>query len=263
MALVRRRQPKPETGYTSTVFADLAIDWVQAQTKPWFLWLAFNAPHTPFHVPPEGTHQQGSLPAYTTGMDPMPYYLAAMEAMDYEIGRLLDSLPEETRDNTIILFMGDNGTPSQVAQVPYTAQTVKGSLYQGGINVPLFVSGPGVSRTGIDASLISPTDLFATIVELTGESLPEIHDSRSFAGLLTQAGTHRSFQYSEMDNGTEDAWAISDGQYKLIEDAQGGQELYDLSSDPYETDDLLQGSLGAEAAAALAALEAELGVIRD
>ena len=51
-------------------------------------------------------------------MDGTPYYMAAIEAMDYEIGRLLDNIPSDERDNTIILFIGDNGTPGQVAQPP-------------------------------------------------------------------------------------------------------------------------------------------------
>ncbi|MEZ4920337.1 MAG: sulfatase-like hydrolase/transferase [Saprospiraceae bacterium] len=70
-----------QTGYCTEVFTDLSIDWIKAQSKPWFLWLAYNAPHTPFHVPPGNMHSQGNLPPYTNGLDPMPYYMAAIEAM--------------------------------------------------------------------------------------------------------------------------------------------------------------------------------------
>ena len=83
-----------QTEYISKVFTDLSIDWVNSQSKPWFLWLAYNAPHTPFHVPPNEMHSQGSLPGYTDAADPTPYYMAAIEAMDFQIGRLLAGIPE-------------------------------------------------------------------------------------------------------------------------------------------------------------------------
>ena len=81
--------------------------------------------------------------------------------------------------------MGDNGTPNQAGQSQCANNTVKGSLYQGGINVPLFVSGQGVQRTADDFNLINSTDLFNTIAQLTGVSATEIHDSKSFKHLLT------------------------------------------------------------------------------
>ncbi len=252
-----------QTEYTSQVFTDLAIDWVNNQSKPWFLWLAYNAPHTPFHTPPTAMHSQGNLPDYTTGADPIPYYMAAIEAMDFQIGRLLAAIPEEELANTVILFLGDNGTPNQVAQAPYANNTVKGTLYQGGVNVPMFISGKGVNRTGQDNSLICATDLFTTIAELAGANLSEMHDSKSFKPLLSGAATHRAFQYAEMNNGTDDLWAISDGAYKLIINANGNQEMYDLVSDPYENDDLLNGTLTGEEEDAKAKLEAELDVIRN
>ena len=168
-----------ETEYTTKKFTDLAIDWIHQQDKPWFMWLAHNAPHTPFHVPPNGMHTQGNLPTFLDGMDETPYYMAAIEAMDFQIGRLLDRIPEEERENTIIIFIGDNGSPNEVAQSPYSNFTSKGSLNQGGINVPMFISGKGVSRSGNDDSLITSTDLFATISELAGVTVNEIHDSKS------------------------------------------------------------------------------------
>ncbi|WP_296313775.1 sulfatase-like hydrolase/transferase, partial [Winogradskyella sp. UBA3174] len=113
------------TEYITEVFTDLSIDWINQQSKPWFMWLAYNAPHTPFHAPPSNMHSQGNLPTYNNGLDPIPYYIAAIEAMDFQIGRLLDDIPEDERNNTIIIFIGDNGTPNQVAQSPYSSATVK------------------------------------------------------------------------------------------------------------------------------------------
>ena len=249
--------------YTTEFFTDLSIDWIDQQSKPWFLWLAYNAPHTPFHVPLSNMHSQGSLPAYANGMDGTPYYMAAIEAMDYQIGRLLDSIPESELENTIIIFIGDNGTPVQVVQSPYGPMKAKGSLYQGGINVPMFISGAGVSRSGVDDNLISPTDLFATIAEIAGVTTSEIHDSKSFKALLTQQSTIRDFQYAEMNDGTDDMWTIADSEYKLMVNANGNEEMYDLMSDPYEQSDLLNGVLTSDEEAAKSELEAELANIRQ
>lgn len=252
-----------ETQYITKVFTDLSIDWINNQSKPWFLWLAYNAPHTPFHFPPVMMHSQGTLPSYTDGLDPMPYYMAAIETMDFQISRLLSEIPQEELDNTIIIFLGDNGTPNQVAQAPYSSSTVKGSLYQGGINAPMFISGKGVSRMGEDNSLICSSDLFSTIAELAGVDVTEIHDSKSFKALLSGTAVHRDFQYSESNNGIRDLWAISNGTYKLIVNANGDEELYDLANDPYEQNDLLLSALTPEAESAKMELEEELLNIRN
>jgi arylsulfatase A-like enzyme len=208
-------------------------------------------------------HNQGALPAYANGLDPIPYYMAAIEAMDYQIGRLLENIPTEQRENTVIIFLGDNGTPRQVAQSPYSSSKVKNTLYQGGINTPLFISGPGVTRSGVEDNLINGTDLFATIAEIAGSTTTEIHDSKSFKSLLSSSSTFRNFQYSEMDDGIDDLWTISNGAFKLMVNANGNKELYDLLNDPYESNDLLTGSLTTQAANAKAVLEAELLVIRN
>ena len=252
-----------QTNYITEFFTDKAIDWVNDQSKPWFLWLAYTAPHTPFHVPPSNMHNQGTLPEYANGMDGTPYYMAAIEAMDYEIGRLLDNIPSDEKENTIIIFIGDNGTPGQVAQSPYSMSKAKGSLYQGGINVPMFVSGRGVSRNGTDNNLTISTDLFATIAEVAGVSVSAVHDSKSFEPLFSENTQIRAFQYSEMNDGTTDAWTISDGNYKLIVFSNGNQQFYDLEDDPYETTPLVLGQLTTEASNAKTSLEAELANIRN
>ena len=239
------------------------MDWINSQEKPWFLWLAYNAPHTPFHIPPSNMHSQGTLPVYLEGMNATPYYMAAIEAMDFQIGRLLASLSDEERENTIILFIGDNGTPNQVAQSPYSNNTVKGTLYQGGINTPMLVSGKGVSRTGEDDNLITGTDFFCTIAQLAGSNVAELNDSKSFLPLLSNAGTHRSFQYSEKNDGTEDLWTISNGNYKLIINANGDEKLYDINADPYENNNLLSNTLTTQQSQAKETLETELSRIRD
>jgi arylsulfatase A-like enzyme len=252
-----------QTDYITATFTDLSIDWLSEQSQPWFLWLAYTAPHTPFHVPPSNMHSQGDLPAYNDGLDPIPYYMAAIEAMDFQVGRLLESIPAEERDNTVIFFIGDNGTPSQVAQSPYSGTMAKNTLFQGGINTPMFISGQGVTRMGVDGNLINSTDLFATIAELAGSAVTEINDSKSFKSLLTTSGAFRNFQYSEMNDGTDDLWTISNGAFKLIVNENGNEVMYDLTNDPYESNDLLSGTLTTQATNAKTELEGELLNIRN
>ncbi|MFT6338855.1 MAG: arylsulfatase A-like enzyme [Halioglobus sp.] len=208
-------------------------------------------------------HSQVDLPSYVDGLDPIPYYMAAIEAMDYQIGRLLDNIPVDERENTIIIFIGDNGTPSQVAQSPYSSSTVKSTLYQGGINAPMFISGKDVSRTGSDNSLITSSDLFSTLSEIAGVSATSIHDSKSFKSLFSSSNSIRDYQYSEMDDGMTDAWTISNGEFKFIVNSNGDEQLYNLVNDLYENNNLLNGSLTSEEENAKTELESELLIIRN
>lgn len=237
-----------EETYTTEKFTDLSIDWINNQSKPWFLWLAYNAAHTPFHVPPSNMHSQGDLStdANTINSNSLPYYLAAIEAMDYQIGKLLDAMSDEVLANTYIIFLGDNGTPAKVAQTPFSNRTAKGSINQGGINVPMFISGPGVTRTGEEDALVTGTDFFASIASLAGVSVDEIHDSKNFTPLLSaEQSTIREFAYSEQNNpdADKDEWCIRNEQYKLIELTDGTQRLYNLSNDPYESTNLMNSGL--------------------
>ena len=90
-----------------------------------------------------------------------------------------------------------------------------------------------------------------------------IHNSKSIVSLFTQNSTVRNFQYSEMDNGTNDSWVISNGQYKLFANGNGNSELYNLVNDPYEQDNLLNGTLTIQETNVLSELEGELANIRQ
>ena len=114
----------------------------------------------------------------------------------------------------------------------------------------------------MDDNLISGTDLFATISEMTGVIGNEFNDSKSFKSLLSQPGVIRKFQYSEINDGTTDAWTISNGAYKLIVNANGNKEMYHLITDPNETTDLLNGTLTTPEIVIKTALESELNNIR-
>ena len=256
--------------YTTTKFTDLAIDWVDNQTEPWFLWLAYNAPHTPFHLPPNSLHSQGDLPTDDSSIssNPTPYYMAMIEAMDTEMGRLLNSLSDEERGNTIIIFIGDNGTPNQVVQ-SYPSQRAKGSIYQGGVNVPMIISGKNVTRKGVtENGLINTTDLFSTIAEIAGVNDPEINDSKSFNSMLTTSNQIiRDFVYTEVEhnNGTVD-YTIRNNEFKYLKFDDGSEALYNLIDSPLESVNLLntaQLPLSVKESQAKETLEAEILEIKQ
>ena len=234
------------TIYNTTKYTDLAIDWVKNQTKPWFLWLAYTAPHEPFHLPPTNLHTQGNLPTDEASIsaNPLPYYLAMLEAMDSEMGRLINSLSSEEKENTIIIFIGDNGTPNEVAQ-EYNSHRVKGSLYQGGINVPMVISGKNVTRIkDTEDALINITDLYATIANIAGVNVSTINDSYSFHELLTTSGEgKRAYTYSEieMDSGLVSK-TIRNKTHKYILFDDGTESLFNLNEAPLETKDLLRAN---------------------
>lgn len=127
----------------------------------------------------------------------------------------------------------------------------------------MFVSGKGVNRNGEDNNLICSTDLYSTIAELAGVGTSEIYDSKSFLKLLSNVTTHRDFQYSEMNDGNNDFWTISNGEFKLIVKANGNDEMYDLNSDPYESNNILNGNLSMIQQNAKMILESELLLIRN
>lgn len=236
-------QTSTATEYSTTKFTDLAINWLGQQTEPWFLWLAYNAPHTPFHLPPSNLHTQGNLPDDQASIDanPLPYYMAMIEAMDAEIGRVLSSLSAEELANTIIIFIGDNGTPGQVIQA-YSINRAKGTVYQGGVNVPMIIAGKGVNRINErENALINTTDLFATIGELAGISQAEIHDSKSFKALLSDENdSKRNYVYTEAGSSTGNGgWAIRNATHKYIQFENGDERFYNLSNNPLENPNLL------------------------
>ena len=202
------------------------------------MWLAYNAPHSPYHLPPSDLHYQGGLSEDQASIDAnrLPYYLAAIEAIDTEMGRLFNSISSEDLDNTVVIFIGDNGTPGPVAQ-QYHSQRAKGSLYKGGINVPMVISGKGVERMNDqEDALISTVDLFATVSELCGINTQQIHDSNSFFDLLTITGSSRSHLYSEKGN---NYFTVRNSTHKYMSFEDGSEALFNLQTNPFEMPNLL------------------------
>lgn len=254
------------TEYHTSRITDLAINWIGQQTGPWFLWLAFVAPHSPWHLPPEALQTRSDLNGDKTHINAhkRDYYLAAIEAMDSEIGRLLNSMSPDERDNTVIIYIGDNGTPAAVIDTRvYERKHSKSSLYEGGIRVPMIVSGKGVTRNNErETALINSTDLFSTIAELAGNSAKQIHNSYSFADTFTKANAgQRSYNYSEFKSKSVTGWTVRNSTHKLIEFEDGTQELYALENDLAETSNLL--TTGQDYSSIVAMLKRQAELIRN
>ncbi len=267
----------PGVGYTPEDKANDAIEWIDAQgEQPWFMWLAFNLPHTPLHLPPDGNWQNDYSALDRDGIadeDSKAYFNSMIEAMDSQIGRILNSMAPEVRDNTYVIFIGDNGTIGRWISPPYHSDRAKSTIYEGGINVPLIVSGPGAVAGGVSETLVNSSDLFFTILEMSGLDPADVvpgdvvTDSVSFLPTLTDPDgpSPREWIYADVFLGGFEGvasanYAIRDERYKLLRH-EGIEEFYDLSADPYENHDLLKGSMAdAERSAYLALRERVLAL---
>jgi len=239
--------------YATTEFTDRAINWIDQQDNPWFLWLAYNAPHAPFHLPPTDLHSFDDLAdsKRAARSNPLPYYQAMLEALDTEIGRLLSSMDQEERDNTVVIFIGDNGSPNQVTRGFYGDHKAKGTIYDSGTRVPLMVTGPGIKPGRTDA-LVNSTDLFATISALAGAQT-SAPDSVDFSQVLTgESEGVRDFVYVEhftnrkTKGGGLYGWALREGDYKTVNPKGQPPELYNVIDDPREQNNLLADGGNAE-----------------
>ncbi|KGL63172.1 sulfatase-like hydrolase/transferase [Polaribacter sp. Hel1_85] len=245
------------TEYATTYLTNSAISWIDNQTKPWFLWLAHIAPHVPFQAPPDGTYT-------TTPTNDRTTYLSMIENMDYEINRLLESMDEETLENTVIIFIGDNGTPGQANNYWPTGHA-KSSMYEGGIRVPLIITGKSVERVNeVETSLVQATDLHATILELAGvQLLGGTENSLSLKPALSfENQISKQINYTDYESGNTQFWATRNDTYKLIEDENGNEEFYNIITDIKEETNLI-GSLTTEQEAIKAMLQQEAQTIRS
>jgi arylsulfatase A-like enzyme len=182
------------------------------------------------------------------------------EAMDTEIGRLLQGLqglPGDELERTVIVFVGDNGTPTDATTAPFNPQHAKGTPFEGGVNVPLIVKGPGVAAGAECAALVNTTDLYATFCELGGRPAGTAHDpvgpdSVSLVPYLAQPElpSLRSWVYAEAfgPNGfgpyVVNMRTVREERYKLIwrmpVSTPAYTQFFDLQADPFEEVDLLR-----------------------
>ena len=245
-----------QTTYATTDTANDAIARAAAMTPPWLLYVAFNAPHLPAHVPPLALcDATGTCPSQTCPVDPndgtRELVKAAVEALDAKIGRMLAGIRQIDPD-VVVIFVGDSGSQRDVPEPPFSGDHAKRTLYEGGVNVPLIIAGPNVLPRESTA-LVAAVDIFATVVDLAGLEVPT-PDSVSMTPYMFNPGDYsrRKTVYAEnfrpnFDptqqgfNPTQHTRAVRNRRFKLIRhtDSQGTIDaLYDLLTDPFEQENL-------------------------
>ncbi len=236
----RNERPVVESGYTTFLLAEEAVQLIERHdgSNPFFLYLAFNAPHLPKGVPPEYEALYSHLPnADQRGQ---------VKAMDDAIGWVIDALDRrEMLDDTLVLFFNDNGGRSRAGwNRPYRGE--KGNFLEGGIRVPAAARWPGNIAGGSETdALLHVVDLFPTFAGLAGAEpetelpLDGIDAWRAIAG---GAPSPRQELVHSLK-------VMRVGDWKLIEEDGlhwgGGRtsslKLYNIGEDPYETTNLASG----------------------
>ena len=240
--------------YLTDQLTDEALKVIdRAGDKPFFLYLAHHAPHTPIEAPAD------LVSHYETKLKPdlnhrNPKYAAMVHSLDQSVGRILDRLDQQKlSDKTIVLFISDNG--GQIGDFAGTKVTSnaplrsgKGSLYEGGVRVPLIVCGPGTQAGGVCREPVYIADLFPTITDLTGMTAETLtkdsSDGKSLVSLLRSPDGHLDrdelfFHYPHYYSTTTPVSAIRKGDWKLLEYHEDQHvELFDLKDDLAESNDL-------------------------
>ena len=257
--LVHNGHPVESRGYVTDLFTDAALEFIgtsSQQGAPFFCFLSFNAPHSPFLLETSHAHlAEGDalISKYLKrGLALREARIYAMvERVDSNVARLLAQLAARGLDrDTVVLFMSDNGGVSRHWNAGLRGR--KASTYEGGVLSPLFVRWPGRFPAGaVVRAQTSHVDIFPTLCELAGASLPtdRVIDGRSFLPLLKAGAgeSHQPFVYHVWDRLKPDPnanWAISDQRYKLVGPARqrSGEappwQLFDLANDPGEKKDI-------------------------
>jgi arylsulfatase A-like enzyme len=246
--------------YATFINVDDALAWIGNQSGPWVATVAFNAAHTAGgqpgtlvgQDPPNRPGTPGCVPSGSTEQSDI--FNAIIECMDTEIGELLDGVSDAAMAKTTIIFIGDNGTLDSMNEVAAFDGKGKGTVYEGGVNVPMIIAdgcalrptGQSCSGTGrvvspgrTSTALVQTVDLFATIAKIAGVDTAT-GDSFSLTPILHQTATKtdRNFAFTMVENSGETEVAVrglnlmhSD---KLIHHNDGTCELYDLAQDRWE-----------------------------
>ncbi len=253
-------------GHATELFTDWAVEYLEERARagrPFFLYLAYNAPHDPIQPPAEWVQKvRNRQPGIS---DSRAKLVALIEHMDAGIGRVLDALDRLglTRE-TLVVFTSDNGgvTSNGANNGPHRGQ--KQHMYEGGLRVPGAARWPGRIAAGSRSDRIVATmDLFPTLCEAAGVKVPPGVDGISFLPTLigspeSQPDAQRQLYFVRREGGPayggKTIEALIRGDWKLIQDSPfRPRELYNLRNDPRETTNLIdkERRIAAELSAAL------------
>ncbi len=267
--LFHNGEEKAIQGYCTDIYFDFAMQWMEQnvqQGKPFFTYLATNAPHGPYDDVPQELYEMyksmdlssdqfpqdnGHPLPDDQNTDRLARIFAMITNVDHNVGRLFDKLEELNQlDNTLVLFMVDNGpnTRRYVAGM----MGMKSNVYEGGVRSPLFLHWPGTLKADKRSDrVVAHIDIAPTILDAMGVPAPSDvkMDGRSFWPLLTQESpdwpdrhiviqAHRGDEPVQYHN-----FLIRNQEWKLLHDSGFGKEnfdgepqfeLYNMQSDPLE-----------------------------
>ena len=245
--IYRGREVQKLDGYTTDLFTDEAIAFMDRQAKkPWFLYLSFNAVHTPLEIVEK---HKDRIPANIN--DPARRgYLSLLLGLDDAIGRVTEHLRETGRDqDTLIFFFGDNGGSGRKPFFAYNTgvntplRGDKGQTLEGGIRVPFFVSWPGKLPAGkVYEQPVIALDVLPTALTAAGMKVPANCDGVDLLSHIK--GEADSLPHKSLFWRFGPQKAVRRGQWKLVDwrdhDAKqnSGWQLYDLANDIGEQTDL-------------------------
>lgn len=250
--------------YGPTLVNNFALDFVtRHKDHPFFLYYPMILTHDPFQPTPDGRNWDPKAKGEQVHRD-VKNFADMVAYMDKMVGRLVAKLDElGVRENTLLLFLGDNGTgvsvTSQFKGKPYPGG--KGTRTARGTHVPLIANWPAQMRAGkVSTDLVCAVDFLPTICEATGASVPAALkiDGRSFLPQLRgEKGKPREWIYSwyARDGGVNPQWEYAmSASYKLYRDGT----FFDLKADPFEEKPVDASKVTGAAAAAKKSLQAAL-----
>ena len=236
-------------GHATDLFTDWAVHYIESRTvstAPFFLYLAYNAPHTPIQPPEEWVtkvqQREGNIDEARAKL------VALIEHMDHGIGKVMTALKENGfYDNTLVIFVSDNGGQLNVGARNGPLRDGKGTVYEGGIRVPAIASWPGNIAPGTTSdALLTTMDIYPTLLEAARARITQIIDGTSFLGSLLggpDPDPDRLLFFSRREGGLrfggKTIEAVRQGPWKLLQNSPYAPlELYNLERDPLETTDL-------------------------
>ncbi len=236
-------------GHATDLFTQWACDYVrQAQQRndPFFLYLAYNAPHTPIQPPKQWLDK---VRKREPDLGPARAKLVALiEHMDDGIGKVMQTLKQTGQDrDTVVIFTSDNGGQLNVGANNGKLRDGKQSMYEGGLKVPFCAVWPGMIEPASRSRRVAITmDLFPTICEIAGVEVKQEIDGRSILPTLRgkpQETFDRDLFFHRREGGDRygglTIQAVRRGNWKLLQNSPFAPlELYDLQNDPTEAKDL-------------------------
>ncbi len=239
---------EPE-GHATDLFTRWACEYLESRAgreDPFFLYLAYNAPHDPIQPPPQWLEKvRGREPGISVKRAAL---VALIEHMDAGVGAVLEKLDAlGLAQNTLVVFTSDNGGVLSLGANNGPWRGAKQQMYEGGLRVPCVARWPGRIAPGsrTEQSLLT-MDLFATACEVAGVEPPAGIDGRSFLSTLRGSGgvvPGRAEYYVRREGGAayggKTIEALREGDWKLLQNSPFAPlELYNLREDPLETRDV-------------------------